>query len=371
MLLFINDEPRLKEMEKKIGYNNDLLRSKNRGQVFEQLVTHEGIYRMDLVEQCGLTKMSISNIINEFLEKNIAIETLKSEDRRPGRKSTLLQLAPEMKKIIGLMIHRRFVSVALCDCRLNIVRSNTIHFNECNLGSLLEKIFMLIDEIKEGYDILGIGVGSIGPVNVEKGIILNPTKFYNIENVPIVQLLQERYKLPVYLDYHFNCAARSEKYFGLANKYRNFILLGISDGVGISVVVDGKILTRMTEVSSEFGHVTVDYKGKKCSCGRRGCLGEYIDFTTETSTWESVRIMSTALMGVCDILLPEALVIRDEFSYLNQEHIDWLNEELNQKIVTGGYRKIKVYKTELGQQIEAVGCVTNILGRVFSGEIEM
>lgn len=358
-------------MGKKISYNNDLLRSKNRGLAFEQLVIHDGIYRMDLVEQCGLTKMSISNIISEFLEKKIAIETVKSEEKRPGRKSTLLRLAPEAKKIIGVMIHRKFVSATLCDCRLNIIRSNTLYFNECNINLLLEKMFMIIDEMQEGYDVLGIGVGSIGPVDVENGIILNPTNFYGIENVPIVQILRERYELPVYLDYHFNCAARTEKYFGDGSKYKNFILLGISDGVGIAVVVDGNILTKMTKVSSEFGHVTVDYKGEKCCCGRRGCLGEYIDFSTEESTWESVKILSTALMGVCDILLPEALVIKDEFSYLKQEHMDWLNEEINKKIVTGGYRKIVVYKSEHGQQIESVACATNILGRVFSGEIEI
>ena len=358
-------------MEKIISYNNDLLRLKNRGQVFKQLVTNDGIYRMELVEACGLTKMAISNIINEFLEKDIAVETVKSEEKRPGRKSTLLRLSPGAKKIIGLMIHRNSISATLCDCRLNVIRANTVRFTECDLEFLLEKAFMLIDEMMDGNEVLGIGVGSIGPVNSEKGIILNPPAFYGIKDVPIVQILQERYGLPVYLDYHYNCAARAEKYFGIGEKYKNFIFLGITEGLGISVVVDGRILTRMIGTSSEFGHVTVDYNGKECFCGRRGCLGNYMDFSSKENIRESVKILCAALMGICDLLMPQAVIIRDEQLSLTSEHLEWMQKELNQKIIARDYQSIEVCRSYRGQELEAAGCAANILGRVFRGEVEI
>ena len=179
-------------MEKVISYNNDLLRLKNRGQVFRELVTNDGAYRMELVKTCGLTKMAITNIVNEFLEKDIVVETVKNEEKKLGRKSTLLRLSPGAKKIIGLMIDRNFVSAVLCDCRLNVIRANTARFNGCDREILLEKAFMLIEEMLEGSEVLGIGVGSIGPVNSEKGIILNPPNFFGIREVPIVQIVQER-----------------------------------------------------------------------------------------------------------------------------------------------------------------------------------
>lgn len=356
----------------KVSYNNDLLRLKNRGQVFEQLVKNDGIYRMELVEKCGLTKMAISYIINEFLEKGIVVETVKSDEKKPGRKSTLLRLMPETKKIIGLLIHRNYISVALCDCRLRAIKSDIVRFEKCDLDFIKKTIFQFIDEMMDGNEILGIGVGSIGPVNSETGMILNPPDFYGIKDVPIVRILEERYGLPVYLDYHYNCAARAEKYFGVAKNYKNFIFLGvIEEGIGIASVVDGKILTRMTGTSSELGHVTVDYNGPECSCGRRGCLGRYMDFSTDESTWQSVKILTTALMGICDILIPQVIIIRDERSCLKKEHLDWMKKELNQKIIARNYQTIEVYQSYRSKELEATGCAANILGRVFSGEIEI
>lgn len=360
-----------RDMEKVISYNNDLLRLKNRGQVFKELVTNDGAYRMELVKTCGLTKMAITNIVNEFLEKDIVVETVKNEEKKLGRKSTLLRLSPGAKKIIGLMIHRNFISAALCDCRLNVIRANTVRFTECDREILLEKAFMLIEEMLEGNEVLGIGVGSIGPVNSEKGIILNPPDFFGIKDVPIVQILQERYGLPVYLDYHYNCAARAEKYFGLARNYKNFIFLGITDGIGISIVVDGRILTRMTGNSSEFAHITVDYNGPECGCGRRGCIGNLLNFTSKEAVWESLRMLCAALLGVCDLLIPQTVIVRDERSSLTDEHLEWMKEELNQKIVLRNYQSIEVFRSYRSKELEAAGCAANILGRVFSGEIEI
>ena len=202
-------------------------------------------------------------------------------------------------------------------------------------------------------------------------MILNPPEFYGIKDIPIVKLLGERYQVPVYLDYHYNCAARAEKYFGLARGYKNFILLGITEGIGISTVVDGRILTRMIGVSSEFGHVTIDYNGKECFCGRRGCLGSYMDFTDSEHTWTSVKMLCAALLGICDILMPQAIIVRDEQCCLSDEHLDWMKRELNQKIIAQNYQTIEVHRSYRSHELEAANCAANILGRIFGGEVEI
>lgn len=358
-------------MENVKGYNNAVLKAKNRGQVFEKLVINDGVSRTELAKQCGLTKMAISYIVNEFTEKHIAVETGKSEEKKPGRKSTYLHLSPGAKKVIGLLIHRNHISATLCDCQLHVLCARTIHFDNCDRESLLEMAFSLTDEMVKDNDVYGIGIGSIGPVDVENGVILNPPDFYGIENLPIVQIFEERYHLPVHLDYHYNCAARTEKYFGVGRKYKNFILLGITEGVGISIVVDGKIFSRITGVSSELGHMTVDYQGKPCFCGRRGCLGSYIDFQTEESTWETIRILCTVLAGVCDLVLPQALVIRDEQSCLNEQHLAFMEQTLNRTIIAHRQIPFVVCKSSRSSELEAAGCAANVLGRIFGGEIPL
>lgn len=358
-------------MENAKGYNNEIIKMKNRGQVFEQLVTSNGVFRTELAEKCGLAKMTISYIVNEFIEKDIAVETVKKEEKRPGRKSTVLRLSPGAKKIVGLLIYRNCISAALCDCQLNVLKADTVRITECDREMLLKNAFELTDRMMAGYEVLGIGIGSIGPVNAEEGIILNPPQFFGIRDISIVQIFREHYGLPVYLDHHYNSAARAEKYFGKGRDFKNFMFLSVSEGFGIAIVVDGKILTRMTGISSEFGHVTVDYNGVECFCGRRGCLGSYIDFRSDEVTWRTVKILCSALSGICDLLMPEAIIIRDEQACLKEEHLNWMEKELNQKIVARDYRQIAVLKSYRSSQLEAAGCAANILGRVFSGEVDI
>ena len=356
-------------MDKVKGYNNDFIKIKNRGQVFEQLVTNNGVYRRNLVEKCGLAKMTISYIVNELIEKDIIVETVKGEENKLGRKSTFLRLSPGAKKIVGLLIHRQYISAALCDCQLSVLRAKTIRFAECDQDTLLAKAFELVDEMIDGNEIFGIGIGSIGPVNSNQGVILNPPIFWGIKNVPIVQIFQEHYGVPVYLDHQYNCAARAEKYFGRGKEYDNFMLVSITNSLGLAVVVNRKILTRMTGISSEFGHITVDHNGAQCFCGRRGCLGNIVNFSSEENIWKSLKLVCAALSGICDILIPQAIIIRDEDACLNSEHLRWMEAELNQKIIAGDYQHIDVFESYLSKELEASGCAANILGRIFSGEI--
>ena len=141
--------------------------------------------------------------------------------------------------------------------------------------------------------------------------------------------------------------------------------------LGVSVVLDGKILSRMTGISSELGHVSVDYNGPECSCGRRGCLGRYMLFNNEEETWRAVKALCVALSGICDLLLPQAIIIRDELSYLTEEHLAWMEHELNEKIIARNYHRIAICQSYRSSELEAAGCAANILGRVFSGEIEI
>lgn len=363
----------MRMMKEQKGYNNNLIKQRNRGMVLHQVVINNGISRSEMAKRCGLTKMSISNIVNEFIEKDIVVETFQNVVKKPGRKSLLTRLSPGAKKIVGLLIHRKYISAALCDCQLNVIRAETVWMTECTEELLYERAFKLVDKMMEGNQILGIGIGAIGPVNTEENIILSPPDFYGIQNVHIVEKFQERYALPVYLDYHYNCAAMAERYFGAGKVHRNFILLGVGqmNEVGISIVVGGKIYNRMTGLSSEFGHTLVEYNGRPCFCGRKGCLGGYMEFGSDEETWKSVEILTAALSGICDLLLPDAVIIRDERPCLGKKHLEWMEQELNHKGVICQYHQIKVCRAYRSQDLEAAGCAVNVLSHVFSGEVEL
>jgi len=249
-------------MREKVAYNNDLIRARNRGQVFEEIMKNTGIRRTELVENCGLAKMTISYIVNEFIEKGVIVETVSSNELKRGRKPTNLYLSPKAKKIIGVLLARDAVTVTLCDCQLNILSVKSIQLKSYDLKTFLDRVFELTDEMIAGREVIGIGIGSPGPVDIDKGMILNPPLWDVVKDLPVVKLFEERYHLPVYLDYHFNCAARAEKFFGAGKKYNNFIFIDFSSGAGVSIVMNGEIITKTKSISGEFSHILVEYFGK-------------------------------------------------------------------------------------------------------------
>ena len=127
--------------------------------------------RQELVSSMGLTKMSISNIVVEFQEKNILAESGKKLTKGLGRRSVNLDIAEKAPKVIGLLIVRDRVEAVLCDLRLRIIHRKAEKLNEPSERELIDLIFGLVDSmLKFDSNVAGIGVSSLGPVNNETGI---------------------------------------------------------------------------------------------------------------------------------------------------------------------------------------------------------
>ena len=90
-------------------------------------------------------------------------------------------------------------------------------------------------------NILGIGISSIGPIDFDRGMILNPPYFYGIHDIPVASLLEDRYSLPVFMDHDNQSAALAELLYGNGKNRDSFMLLGIARGVGCGIVKNGAL----------------------------------------------------------------------------------------------------------------------------------
>lgn len=121
------------------------------------------------------------------------------------------------------------------------------------------------------HDIIGVGAGVPGPLDYENGIVedspnLRWTKFM------IREELNKTFGLRLSLDKDTNVAAWAEKVYGNGRNCSHFIYMTISTGIGGGIFTDGKILHGQRGGASEIGHMMVDPNGRKCGCGRCGCL---------------------------------------------------------------------------------------------------
>jgi len=122
--------------------------------------------------------------------------------------------------------------------------------------------------------IVGVGIGSPGPLDREKGLVLL-TPNLGWTNLPLRDLVSEAVGLPATLDNDANCAIYGEWWVGAARGSRYVVGLTIGTGIGGGIVIDGQIYHGASDVAGEIGHTTIDSTGRLCKCGNYGCLEAY------------------------------------------------------------------------------------------------
>lgn len=150
----------------------------------------------------------------------------------------------------------------------------------------LERLFELgrqaVAESGLGWERIGmVGIGSGGPLDATRGVLIAPPHLPGWRDVPIVALAEETFGLPVALENDATAAAAGEHRFGAGAGTRNMVYLTISTGVGGGTVIEGKLYRGASGNGGELGHVTVDWTGRHCrGCGRKGCLEAYVSGTS-------------------------------------------------------------------------------------------
>ena len=117
-----------------------------------------------------------------------------------------------------------------------------------------------------------IGVCAPGPLDPRTGVVLNPPNVPCWKDFPLVAEIQQRYGMMARLDNDANAAALAESLWGAGRGHRNVFYVCIGTGIGSGVVFDGRIFHGRTGSAAEGGHVSIDYRGPACNCGKRGCI---------------------------------------------------------------------------------------------------
>ena len=117
-----------------------------------------------------------------------------------------------------------------------------------------------------------IGIGSPGPLDLEKGLIIENSNL-SWTNVPIVEILEEMTKIPVILENDANAAALGEKHFGAGREADNIVYITISTGIGGGIIINKKIYHGGKGNAGEVGHMTlIPDSNYQCGCGNYGCF---------------------------------------------------------------------------------------------------
>ncbi len=154
---------------------------------------------------------------------------------------------------------------------------------EGGASAVVERIAEMIEKViaqtiaetgAERSSFLGVGIGSPGPLNRQKGIVI-VTPNLGWKNFPLRDEISKRVHLDATLDNDANCATLGEFWCGAAVGGRNVIGMTLGTGIGGGLILEGKLYHGASDVAGEIGHMTIDSTGRRCKCGNYGCLEAY------------------------------------------------------------------------------------------------
>ncbi|MDE3229578.1 MAG: ROK family protein [Chloroflexota bacterium] len=143
---------------------------------------------------------------------------------------------------------------------------------------LTEVVAAAIDaaSLPKSAELLGIGVGVAGQVDRAKGVLLmGPNLGQGLDNLSIRDVLDERFKLPIYLGNDVEVATYGEHHYGAGRDCDDFVCIFVGTGIGAGIIQGGIMRRGVTGTAGEIGHTIVQYEGRLCGCGGRGHLEAY------------------------------------------------------------------------------------------------
>ncbi len=189
-----------------------------------------------------------------------------------------------MKKLaVGIDIGGTNTVIGIVDKKGKIYFQSSISTQKhAEIENYISEICSVIDTgtktIKEEYELVGIGVGAPNG-NYYKGTIEDAANLRWQGIIPFTSLFKKYYDIPVFLTNDANAAAIGEMIYGGAKNMKEFVVITLGTGLGSGIVVNGKVLYGHDGFAGELGHTIVEPNGRRCNCGRQGCLETYVSAT--------------------------------------------------------------------------------------------
>jgi len=294
----------------------------------------------ELAEELDLSIPTTTKLISELIKDGF-VKDFGKQETDGGRRPNLYGLNPDSGYFVGVDVKRFSINIALINFKGEVIKyKDRISYKLGNtpesLNSLCEIISNFIIEISGVSDkILCVGVNMSGRVNPISGYSYS---YFYFEEKPLNELIESKIKVRCFIDNDSRAMAYGEYMCGVAKNEKNMIFVNIGWGIGVGIIIDGKVYYGKSGFSGEFGHINAFDNEIICHCGKKGCL------ETEASGWAICRTMlervkkgsTTILQGKIEsdepLLLEDIINAALEEDVLSIEIIEEVGNKLGKSI---------------------------------------
>ena len=291
---------------------NSDIRESNEKMILSMIRGSEGISQSQVVAATGLKAPTVLRTFKNLEDAGWIEPFDKKVDTgdKKGRKPVFYRLCKDSLFSVGIEFWSGGASFAIENFNRDIVVEEIISIErdrdwENVVLYMEEKVEQIIRMANIPRNrILGLGVGVPGQVDVQSGEAVHYSRFDNFKKLNIRKLYEEKLGLDVAVCNNTTAIAYGEHYFGRIREYSSVFAFLMRGGVGGAFINKGEVYATDNRTSIEIGHFSVDYHGRQCECGNRGCLEAYL----------SEKAVLADLGHEIDAPTPEDLADRINFS---------------------------------------------------------
>jgi predicted NBD/HSP70 family sugar kinase len=305
-----------------------------------------GLSRVEIAQQTGLSAQTVSNVSRRLLDGGLVVEG-GQQIVGVGKPRTILQLDPSGCFAIGVHIDPAVITYVILDLDGRVVaRASTRTPPDVRPDRVIDDMSEAIESliVTSGVQrdrILGVGIAAPGPVDLERGVVLDPPLLDGWHVVALRDALAEATGLLVLLEKDVTAAAVAELWTSRAHERDDFMFFYYGTGVGVGLALGHEVVRGATQNAGDAGHIIVDPEGPACfSCGRKGCLGDSI---------MPIRLVDRAVA--------DGVLLADE----GERRVDDGLEQIARLAREGDPRAVRILEQVAGRVAAAVVTIANLL----------
>lgn len=395
----------------KKGKNLEDIQEMNRSLIIRLLHKLQLCSRAELAKETGLKQATITNIINDLIKLGLVKETGIIAGEK-GRRSIGLKLDIDNLKIIGVRLTRNYILAGI----FNLYGDDFgIKYVDLDMRdgskSALDKIKKAIDSLIKGTNskdkVIGAGIATPGPFFRDEGRIGLMTEFPGWEHIFLQKELETYLGVPVFIEHDANAGALAEWWFGNNKKDKGILIyIAAGQGVGAGIIIDGVLFRGSLGIAGEIGHMSIDYNGKECECGNRGCLEQYcstiavrkeikkelINYPesklnkncTLESIFEAIKngdesaqkifkkaawFLGFGIANLLNIYNPDTIIIGDELAQTGSQLLDIVKSVVKENTLPSIFNNLEIKLSEFKEDSVLMGTIALTVDKILQSTV--
>lgn len=330
--------------------SQQIIKESNMNLVFRLIHKNGAMSRADIKKITSLSATTVSSLVEELIAGDFVEECGIKKTKSSGRKAVMLKVKADGGFFVGLDVKKNIIRADLYG--LDFTLEKSVERCLSDTESLAMGIMQAIGVLSRNRKILGVTIGLPGVIDPGTNSLISSTVLASDDVKDIYGILKEAMPdVDLFIKNNSGLIALAERHFGHHGMADNLISVDINDGVGAGILVNGEIYEG-NGMGGEFGHISVDFNGRRCKCGSFGCLElfvsvpEILSITGLASLEElkmkldagekhcelskAARALAFGINSIINLLDPEIIVIGGSVIALGEYFLSMVNEKFRE-----------------------------------------